>query len=189
MKTVGSLLARNLDRKIEEIIKVDQADEQSVRDEISEYVATASITDHYARLLKAVADAPAEPHEGIGVWVSGFFGSGKSSFAKNLGYVLQNRHVQGVPFSDLFKQQVTDRRVGEFIDSINARIPTEVVMFDVSVDRATRRNTERIAELMYTVLLRQLDYAEDYTIAELELELESEGRLAKFIARCGEKYG
>ncbi len=85
MKTVGSLLARNLDRKIEEIIKVDQADEQSVRDEISEYVATASITDHYARLLKAVADAPAEPHEGIGVWVSGFFGSGKSSFAKNLG--------------------------------------------------------------------------------------------------------
>ncbi len=84
---------------------------------------------------------------------------------------------------------MTDRRVGEFIDSINARIPTEVVMFDVSVDRATRRNTERIAELMYTVLLRQLDYAEDYTIAELELELESEGRLAKFIARCGEKYG
>jgi hypothetical protein len=189
MKTVGDLLARNLDRKIEEIIKVDQADAQSVRDEISEYVATGSITDHYAKLLKAVADAPAEPHEGIGVWVSGFFGSGKSSFAKNLGYVLQNRQVQGVPFSNLFKQQVTDRRVGEFLDSINARIPTEVVMFDVSVDRATRRNTERIAELMYTVLLRELDYAEDYDVAELEMELEKEGRLDDFIARCAAKYG
>src|SRR5215211_5256929 len=121
MKTVGDLLARDLDRKIEEIMKVDQADEQSVRDEISEYVATGSITDHYARLLKAVADAPAEPHEGIGVWVSGFFGSGKSSFAKNLGYALQNDTVLGQRFSDLFKRRVEDKRVTDLIDLINSR--------------------------------------------------------------------
>jgi hypothetical protein len=189
MKTVGELLSRNLDCKIEEIIKVDQTDEQSVHDEISEYVATGSIKDQYAQLLKAVAEASAEPHEGIGVWISGFFGSGKSSFAKNLGYILQNRPVLGTPFSELFKKQIEDHRLAEFIDLVNVRIPTEAVMFDVSVDRATKKNSERIAELMYTVLLRELDYAEDFDIAELEFELEKEGKLTEFVSRCGQRYG
>jgi hypothetical protein len=189
MKSIGELLSRDLDRKIEEIIKVDQADEQSVHDEITEYVSTDSIKSQYAELLKAVAEAPGEPHEGIGVWVSGFFGSGKSSFAKNLGYVLHNPTVQGRPFSELFKKQVDDKRLGEFIDLINVKMPTEVIMFDVSVDRATRKNTERIAELMYTVLLRELDYAEDFDVAELEMELEKEGRLEEFVTDCQAKYG
>src|SRR3954462_11295919 len=98
MKTIGELLSRDLGRKIEEIIQVDQADEQSVHAEITEYVATDSIRDQYHQLLRAVAEAPSGPHEGVGVWVSGFFGSGKSSFAKNLGYALQNRTLMGSRF-------------------------------------------------------------------------------------------
>src|SRR6516165_6448505 len=148
MTTIGEVLDRDLSRKIEEIIQVDQADEQSVYAEITEYVATDSIRGQYAHLFQAIAEAPAEPHEGIGVWVSGFFGSGKSSFAKNLGYVLHNPTLKGQPFSDLFKKQLEDKRLGEFIDLINVKMPTEVIMFDVSVDRATKKNTERIAELM-----------------------------------------
>src|SRR5215475_6996270 len=111
MKTIGDLLSRDLGRKIEEIIQVDQADEQSVHAEITEYVATDSIRDQYAQLLRAIAEAPADPHEGVGVWVSGFFGSGKSSFAKNLGYALQNRRVLGEDFSTLFKSRIEDERV------------------------------------------------------------------------------
>ena len=108
MKTIGDLLTRDLSRKIEEIIQVDQADEQSVHDEITEYVATDSIREQYHHLFKAIAEAPSDPHEGIGVWVSGFFGSGKSSFAKNLGYALENRTILGSRFADLFKQQLGD---------------------------------------------------------------------------------
>ena len=78
MTTIGGLLTRDLNQRIEEIIQVHQADEQSVHAEIREYVATTSIHDQYAELLKAMAEAPAEPHEAIGVWISGFFGSGKS---------------------------------------------------------------------------------------------------------------
>ena len=58
MKTIGDLLTRDLSRKIEEIIQVDQADEQSVHAEITEYVATDSIRDQYHHLLKAIAEAP-----------------------------------------------------------------------------------------------------------------------------------
>ena len=125
MKTIGELLTRDLSRKIEEIIQVDQADEASVHAEITEYVATDSIRDQYHHLFKAVAEAPADPHESVGVWVSGFFGSGKSSFAKNLGYALENRMVLGTKFADLFKNQLGDTRSSDLLDLINAQTPTE----------------------------------------------------------------
>src|SRR3954447_25984768 len=189
MTTIGDLLSRDLDRKIEEIIQVDQADEQSVHEEITEYVATDSIRDQYAQLLKAIAEAPFEQHESIGVWVSGFFGSGKSSFAKNLGYALQNRTVLGDEFATLFKRQIGGKKVGDLLDSITTRFPTEVILFEVAKERDTRKVTERIAELMYTVLLRELGYAEDFDVAELEIELEAEGKLDRFVAICTQKYG
>lgn len=184
MKTIGELLTRDLSRKIEEIIQVDQANEQSVHAEITEYISTDSIREQYHQLLKAIAEAPTDLHESVGVWVSGFFGSGKSSFAKNLGYALQNRSVLGSQFAELFKQQIGDRRVGDLIDLINAKIPTEVILFEVAKEADTRKVTQRIAELMYTVLLRELGYAEDFDIAELEIELEAEGKLPEFIATC-----
>jgi hypothetical protein len=189
MKPIGDLLNRDLSRKIGEIIQVDQAEEQSVYDEITEYVATDSIRDQYHQVFKAIAEAPAEPHEGIGVWVSGFFGSGKSSFAKYLGYALQNKTFLGKHFANLFKQQVEDERISNLLDLINTKTPTEVILFEVAKERDTRKVTERIAELMYTVLLRELDYAEDFDIAELEIELEAEGKLDRFIQTCKRIHG
>jgi len=184
MTTIGDLLARDLSRKIEEIIQVDQADEQSVHDEITEYIATDSIRDQYHDLFKAIAEAPSDPHESIGVWVSGFFGSGKSSFAKNLGYALENRTILRAKFADLFKRQLDDSRIGDLLDLINTKTPTGVILFEVAKEADTRKVTQRIAELMYTVLLRELGYAEDFDIAELEIELEAEGKLAEFTATC-----
>src|SRR6516165_5751782 len=184
MKNIGDLLARDLTHKIEEIIQVDQADEGSVYAEITEYVATDSIREQYHDLFKAIAEAPSDPNESVGVWVSGFFGSGKSSFAKNLGYALENRSVLGSKFSDLFKELLEDGRISDLLDLINAKTPTEVILFEVAKEADTRKVTQRIAELMYTVLLRELGYAEDFDIAELEIELEAEGKLPEFIATC-----
>src|SRR6267143_407929 len=116
MTTIGDLLERDLSRKIEEIIQVDQADEQSVYAEITEYIATDSIREQYHHLLRAVAEAPSDPNESVGVWISGFFGSGKSSFAKNLGYALENRTILGKKFTDLFKQQVGDTGASALLD-------------------------------------------------------------------------
>ena len=184
MKTIGDLLSRDLSRKIEEITQVDQNDQESVFAEITEYVPTDSIRKHYETLLKAIGDAPADPHEGIGVWVSGFFGSGKSTFAKNLGYVVQNPKIMGQRFADLFKKQIGGSRISALVDLVNAQIPTYVILFDVSKQNDIRTVTERIAEKIYTVVLRELGYAEDFDIAELEIELEAEGKLAQFEETC-----
>ena len=188
MKTIGDILARDLNKKIVEVIQVDQDKDEDLYSEITEYIATDSIKEQYATLLKAIAEAPADPHDSVGVWISGFFGSGKSSFAKNLGNALQNRKVMDKDYSTLFKEAIDDSQVSNLVDSINARVPTEVVLFEVAKERDTRKVTERIAELMYTVLLRELGYAEDFDIAELEIELEQEGKLDAFIEKCNELY-
>lgn len=191
MTTIRTLLSRDLSQPIEEVIKLEQQDEATVYREISEYVATDRIKKQFAQVLKAIADAPGEPTEGVGVWVSGFFGSGKSSFAKNLGYILANRSLMGRPASQLFvdtlRRQSTAgdeqvAKIADLADFIQARFASHVIMFDVQLDRAVRRVTEPIAEIMYSVLLRELDYAQDYDIAELEIELEGEGRLADFVS-------
>ena len=186
---IKDILSRDLKQRIEEIIKVDQVNEESVYTEITEYVATDRIKDQYRQILKAVADAPADPHEGIGVWISGFFGSGKSSFAKILGYVLANRSVLGHPASELFKKQVADRHVGEYIDYINSALPTHVIMFDIQSDRSqSGEGTQSISAFFYRVLLRDLGYAEDFDVAELEISLESDGLLDEFTHRYDERY-
>ena len=44
--TIRDLFANDISRRIEEVIKVDQADEQIIRDELAEYVVTDSIRGH-----------------------------------------------------------------------------------------------------------------------------------------------
>ena len=197
MQTIRDLLSRDLSEPIEEVIKLDQQDEQTVYNEITEYVATDRIKQQYMQVLQAIADAPGDPTEGVGVWISGFFGSGKSSFAKNLGYILANHSVLGHPAAQLFVRQLQQQspadplvsRIADTVGFINKRFDAHVIMFDVQVDRAVRRATEPIAEIMYTVLLRELDYAQDYDVAELEIELEAEGRLAAFVQTCAGMFG
>ncbi len=187
MNTIRELFAKRIDRQIEEVIKVDQADEATVHDELNEYILTESIGDHFITVYKAIADAPSEPTEGIGVWVSGFFGSGKSSFAKILGYTVSNREVLGEPSSEIIKQKARYELANPqaetlvaYLDVINAKIPTHAIIFDVSMDRGVRTASERITEIMYKALLRELGYAEDFDLAELEISLEADGLLEQF---------
>src|SRR5690349_3043094 len=140
---IRNLFAQDIYRRIEEVIKVDQVDEQIILDEIGEYVLTNAIRDYYRATLERYWETPNKPHEGIGIWVSGFFGSGKSSFAKNLGYVLADRTVLGRRAADLFKRQLDDPAIAQYVDYITNRVPTEVIMFDVMGDRATRNSNQK----------------------------------------------
>lgn len=180
MKKISELFDKAIDRPIEEVIKVDQANEKSVAVEIDEYVATDSIRSQFAEVYKEIAEGPSAPREGIGVWISGFFGSGKSSFAKILGYTAANKKVGKATASELFKKRLGDTKVSDLLDSINTRVPFEAIIFDVSMDRGIRTASERLTEIMYRALLRTLGYAEDFDLAELEITLEGDKRLADF---------
>ena len=184
MPIVKQLLAREVDRNIEEVIKVDQNDAAIIKTEIEEYVVTDSILDHFIRVLERYDQTPANPHEGIGVWVSGFFGSGKSSFAKVLGLALANREILGTTAASLFAARRADSpKLQVLLKQITERIPTDAVIFDVSTDRGIRSANQSMTEIMHRCFVRELGYAENIDIAQLEIDLESEGRLDEFKSR------
>lgn len=180
MSDIRSLFANNIDRRIEEVIKVDQTDEQLIRDEISEYVVTDAIRTHYNGVFEAYGETPNKPHEGIAVWVSGFFGSGKSSFAKMLGLSIENRMITGEPAAKQFAARSDDKKLRVLLKAINEKIPTHAVIFDVSTDRGIRSGNQTLTEIMYGLFLQSLGYAKDLDLSELEIGLEEKGQLARF---------
>ncbi len=182
IQKIKGLFARRIDRRIEEIIKVDQTDEQIIRDELREYHLTDAIRGRYSEIFERYSETPNKPHEGIGVWISGFFGSGKSSFAKLLGLALENRNIMGEPASKLFAARAGDNKITALLGGIAERIPTEAVIFDVSTDRGIRSGNQTLTEISYRLFLKHLGYAEDLDLAELEITLEQKGELDAFKA-------
>jgi hypothetical protein len=177
---IKALFAKDIDRGIEEVIKVDQTDDTVLRDEIDEYVVTNAIRSHYTAVFEAYRETPNKPHEGIGVWVSGFFGSGKSSFAKMLGLAVEGRQIAGEPAGDRLARRADDNRFTVLLKTINEQIPTHAVIFDVSSDRGIRSGNQSLTEIMYGLFLQSLGYAKDLDLSELEITLEEQGKLQGF---------
>ena len=175
-----TLFANDIHRRIEEVIKVDQTDEEIIRDEVNEYVVTNAIRAHYTNVLDAYRETPNKPHEGIAVWVSGFFGSGKSSFAKMLGLSIENRRIAGQPLGERFAERAGDKKLQVLLKTIGEKIPTHAVIFDVSTDRGIRSGNQTLTEIMYGLFLQSLGYAKDLDLSELEITLEEKGQLKKF---------
>ena len=177
---IKTLFANDINRRIEEVIKVDQTDEELIRDEISEYVVTDAISSHYTGIFDAYLETPNKPHEGIAVWVSGFFGSGKSSFAKMLGLSIANRTIAGEAAAKRFAERTGDKKLQVLLKSITEKIPTHAVIFDVSTDRGIRSGNQTLTEIMYGLFLQSLGYAKDLDLSELEIGLEEKKQLARF---------
>jgi hypothetical protein len=177
---IRTLFFSDIERPIEEVIKVDQTDEAIVKDEIDEYVVTGAIRAHCTGVLEAYRETLNKPHEGIAVWVSGFFGSGKSSFAKMLGLAIENRMIDGEPAAERFGRRTGDAKIQVLLKAITEQIPTHAVIFDVSTDRGIRSGNQTLTEIMYGLFLQSLGYARDLDLSELEIALEQEGRLAEF---------
>ncbi len=177
---IKTLFVNDILRRIEEVIKVDQTDEDVIRDEINEYVVTDAIRSHYTSIFEAYRETPNKPHEGVAIWVSGFFGSGKSSFAKMLGLSVANRAVAGQSAADRFASRAGDSKLAVLLRAINETIPTHAVIFDVSTDRGIRSGNQTLTEIMYGLFLQSLGYAKDLDLSELEIGLEENGQLPRF---------
>jgi len=183
---IAELFRRPIGRTIEEVIKVDVADEQIVAAEIDEYVATDHIRDCLGGVLDAFQETINNPSEDTNVWVSGFFGSGKSSFAKMLGYLVENPIVDGRSALDRFCEHTDAPRVKALLNTAHAQAPTLTVFVDLSTGRNVAREGESIVLPVYRALLERLGYSRNLLLAELEFDLEEDGQLASFEERFAE---
>jgi len=171
-----------VDRRIEEVIKVDLTDEDTVAYELQEYVVTDHIRQEFQKVLDAYQETVHRPSEECSVWVSGFFGSGKSSFAKVLGYLLENPMIKGRKAADHIFERVADDRLRALVATIHTQAPTLTVFVDLSTSRHLLREGESVALPLYRALLERLDYSRDFALAQLEFDLEADGLLEDFEA-------
>ncbi|HAA69842.1 MAG TPA: BREX system P-loop protein BrxC [Planctomycetaceae bacterium] len=178
---IKDIFSRDIHRDIREVIKVDQTDEDVIRDEIGEYIVTKTILENFVEVLEAYSVCHNKPSDRMAVWVSGFFGSGKSSFAKLLGLAIANRPLGSDTTSDLLAQHVGDDKLKVLIQTITEKIPTEAVIFDVATETGVMSGNQMLTEIMYRQLLEHLNYARDFDLAELEITLEGKGRLDDFL--------
>ena len=97
---LNRIFKQPVSRPIEGVIKAD--DESSLYVELNEYV----LTDEVAKRLEHFLDAYNDYHGANGVWVSSFFGSGKSHLLKMLALIMENRSVDGSTALDIFLPKI-----------------------------------------------------------------------------------
>ena len=178
---IEELFRRDIRRTIEEVVKVDDGDEATIANELEEYVATEHILKEFETVLEAYQESILSPNETCTVWVSGFFGSGKSSWAKILGYLLADPPVGDESATERFFGRRHALPVQALLNTIHSRSPTLTVF----VNLATGANVvagegESVVLPIYRALLERLDYSRNFTLAELEYTLEGDGKLAEF---------
>ena len=119
------IFAKPVDRPIEGVIKAD--DEASLRLEMEEYV----LTNEIEKRLESFLDAYNNYENANGVWVSGFFGSGKSHLLKMLALLMENRDLGGASALDLFLPKCGDNAMlsGSLRKAVS--IPSKSILFNI----------------------------------------------------------
>ena len=186
--TIRKSFGRQLDRRIEKVITYQNAGDEQLKNEVSEYVVTEHIEQNFEKLLKLMQAAMqgGSGHE-IGVWVSGFYGSGKSSFTKYLGFALdKQKRVGDEPFLDLLKNQTKSKEVKALFNSVSSTFDPVVVFLDLASEMLAGASMEDISTVLYLKVLQWAGYSEDLKVAELERMLEKDGKLDAFRKRASE---
>lgn len=182
---------RGLARPIEKVITYQNRSDEQLKVEISEYVVTDHIADSFKELLgKMQAAQKGEANHEIGVWVSGFYGSGKSSFTKYLGFALDKKmHVGGEPFLNLLKNQIGSEQVRAMFNQVAGTYDAAVIFLDLASEMLAGASMEDISTVLYLKVLQWAGYAEDLKVAELERKLERDNKLQSFTQRAKEMLG
>jgi hypothetical protein len=178
---IHDIFRRPIGRTIEEVIKVDLVDEEIVALELDEYVATENILESLEEVLDAYQETILKPSEQTNVWVSGFFGSGKSLFAKVLGNLLSNPTILGRRAVERFGERVDSPRISALLNTVHAQAPTLATFVDLSTGRNVAREGESVVLPVYRALLERLGYSRNLILAELEFDLEGDGVLGEFV--------
>lgn len=129
---IGEMFAKPIDREMKGVIKVGQDDNANIKQELEEYVVTRELQKHFRDFFDSYKRGITGNTDKMGVWISGFFGSGKSHFLKILSYLLENKTVNGKTALEYFEEdsKIKDRMVLADM-RLTATVPTDVVLFNI----------------------------------------------------------
>jgi len=199
MTTVREIIKRDIGVKVEGVVKV--FDHAALATEMREFVVTDKIEDELKRIFDTFTHASetlrhgGKPRDVMGMWVSGFFGSGKSHFAKVLGYLLQNDELadgSGERCIDVFLKHLSDTprgkevklRLGEI--KLNTQVKT--IAFEIK-SRQSLSNPNSVGEILLSEFYRSIGLAENFVVARIERRLQRRNLLDKLAYEYEAAFG
>jgi hypothetical protein len=180
--TIAALFEKDINRRINGVIKVGQLEEEVLKSELEEYVLTPEVRREFNRLFAHYVTAGVHSTDQIGVWISGFFGSGKSHFLKMLSYLLSNRVVAGKPALEWFRAQVKDANLEAMLERASSP-SAEVILFNIDAEAAAdgKQNKSAIVRVFQKVFDNHRGYfGTDAGIARFERLMDEAGQLEAF---------
>ena len=190
---IKDMFVKKIDREIQGVIIVGQGEDANVSQELEEYVVTRELQKHFADFYSAYKKGIVETTPKMGVWISGFFGSGKSHFLKILSYLLENRQVGDRKAMDYF---VEDKKIVDPMVLADMKLaadtPTDVILFNI--DSKSETNGKQNKDAIVNVFLKVFNQMQGFCgsiphVADLERRLSEEGRYDEFKATFEEEYG
>lgn len=178
MDSLKNIYSKDIEREIQGVIKVD--DESYISQELEEYVVTEELLKHLRSFFEAYNESIDGKTEKMGVWVSGFFGSGKSHFLKIISYLLENKVVNGKHAVDYFDDKIEDKQLLAQIKKAG-NVSNDVILFNID-SKTTISNgiKDRIIEVFERVFNEKLGLSSVPFVAEIERFLIEENKYEDF---------
>lgn len=189
---IKDIFVRDLNRRINGVVKAEQLDQAVVWQELDEFVVTREISkllDKFFQTYVDLMDHPDDPAASSqnGVWISGFFGSGKSHFLKILSYLLEGFEAKD-PNSETTKKSIdflkTKIEDPLLFNNIRRAIngSCDVMLFNIDSKADVKDDKQAAILSVFSRVFNELrDFSGQYPhVAELEFQLQQEGLLERF---------
>lgn len=176
--------SKDINRRIESVVTFADNSEENLKNEINEYVVTDKLHDNYEKVIEELESAFRNSSNEVGVWVSGFYGSGKSSFAKYLGYSFQQSlKVDGISFGEKLMNRVGDNALKTLHRAVIQKYDPLVILIDLTTE-ATAGITSTVSDIMYYETLKLIGIkATDPKLMDFVSILQEEGKYEQFCNR------
>lgn len=182
--------SKEIYRKIEKVVTFGNLQDDFLNKEIAEYVVTTRLRDSFEALASALHDGLRNQSHEVGIWVSGFYGSGKSSFAKYLGLALdKNRLLDGVPVRERLANRIDSVSVGQLLKSLVEQYNPQVFLIDLASMQASGHTLAPVGTILYNEVMKWAGYAPEEKLAYFERTLELDGKVDAFRTLVREKKG
>lgn len=186
---IKDIFEHDINRQINGVIKVTQDDNENIAQELEEYVITKELRKHFSLFLDNYESAIDTPTDKIGVWISGFFGSGKSHFLKILSYLLSNKEVSGKKAVDYFRDKFDDPMLFQQLERC-VSIPTDTILFNIDVVGPTNKDATVILKVFARMFYEHIGlYGRDLKVAKLEQYIRKLGKMDEFKTKFEEVHG
>lgn len=187
---IKQMFKDDIDRKINGVVKVDQDANDVLVQELNEYVITKELKKHFITFFNNYGESFDEKTADIGVWISGFFGSGKSHFLKILSYILANKEVDGVKTVERFRNKFEDDPATFMLIDKATRGETDTILFNIDIEGSINKDATAVLRVFAKMFYNYLGfYGEDLKVAKLEQFIDKQGKTEEFRKVFEEKNG